>query len=36
MSILLFFSACLFQQPEPKVEIIYDEIEINGFLAYQN
>ena len=34
MTFLLLLSACLFQQPEPKVEILYDEIEINGFLAY--
>jgi len=34
MTFLLFLSACLFNQPEPKVEILYDEIEINGFLAY--
>ena len=40
MSILLFLMACLFKpQAEtpvqtPNVEIVYDEIEINGVLAY--
>ena len=34
MTLLLLLSACLFKQPTPNVEIIYDEIEINGELAY--
>lgn len=36
MTILMFLSACLFTQPEPQVEIIYDDIEINGVKPYQN
>jgi hypothetical protein len=34
MTLLLFFSACLFNQPQPTVEIIYTEIEINGETPY--
>jgi hypothetical protein len=34
MTLLLFLLACLFNRPQPTVEIIYDEIEINGETPY--
>jgi len=34
MTLLLLLSACLFKHSTPNVEIVYDEIEINGELAY--
>ena len=34
MSILTFLSALLFKQPTPSVEIVYEEVEINGETPY--